>query len=170
MRKDKQSSTRIKSCFTFCTSQRNMARKKDTQVAGTWILFPVFVPTTHKKSSAQAKTKKETKENKGSVGIANICVVGDHAKLANHAKDNAPIPMKCQVTSLHPGYASQIIWPVFRTIILCTKHAKDNALVFLTSQHASGSIILCTKHEEDNAPTLRTKYRKYSTIWCTTAL
>ena len=86
MIKDKQSLTRIKSCFTSCTSQRNKASKKDTQVSGTQILFPMFVPAMHKKSSAQAKTKKETKENKGSVGIATIHIVGDHAKLVNWTK------------------------------------------------------------------------------------
>ena len=31
------------------------------------MLSPVIVPAMHKKSSAQAKTKKETKENKGYV-------------------------------------------------------------------------------------------------------
>ena len=50
------------------------------------MLFPVNVPTLHKKSSAQAKTKKETKENKGSIGIVTIHIVGDYTKLANHAK------------------------------------------------------------------------------------
>ena len=69
MRKDEQSSTRIKSFFAFHTSQRNKASKKDTQVAGMQILFPVIVPTTHKKSSTQAKTKKKTKENKGSIKL-----------------------------------------------------------------------------------------------------
>ena len=48
------------------TSKRNKVSKKGTQAAGMQILFPVNVPTLHKKSSAQAKTKKETKENKGS--------------------------------------------------------------------------------------------------------
>ena len=40
----------------------------------------------HKKSSSQAKTKEETKENKGSIGIVTIYAVGDHAKLANYTK------------------------------------------------------------------------------------
>ena len=70
------------------------------------MLFPVFVPAMHKKSSAQAKTKKETKENKGSVGIANIYVVGNCTKLANCTKDNTSVPIKCHVTYLRPGYAS----------------------------------------------------------------
>ena len=60
----------------------------------------------HKKSSAQAKTKKETKENKGSIGIVTIYVVGDYTKLANYTKDNTPVSMKCHVMSLRPGYAS----------------------------------------------------------------
>ena len=50
------------------------------------MLFPVFVPTIHKKSSAKVKTNKETKENKGSIGIATIHIAGDCTKLANYAK------------------------------------------------------------------------------------
>ena len=50
------------------------------------MLFPVNVPTLHKKSSAQVKTKKETIENKGSIGIVTIYIVGDCAKLAYYDK------------------------------------------------------------------------------------
>ena len=75
---------RMKPAVPFEQAKGIRQAKKGTQAAGIQILFPVFVPTIHKKSSAQAKTKKETKENKGSVGIVNIYVVGDYTKLANY--------------------------------------------------------------------------------------
>ena len=50
------------------------------------MLFPAHVPVMRKKSSAQAKTKKETKENKGSYWIATICVVGDRTTLVKTKK------------------------------------------------------------------------------------
>ena len=51
----------------FHTNYRNAVSKKDTQVSRCINNPSAYYPAVCNKSSAQAKTKKETKENKGSI-------------------------------------------------------------------------------------------------------
>ena len=53
----------------FCTNYRNKVSKKDTQVSRHINTLSSYFPAVRNKSSAQEKTKKETKENKGSIEL-----------------------------------------------------------------------------------------------------